>query len=1209
MNKNAIKNFAIEARKKLIADAKAKAALLGIFPTGAMTPLKSGKVLYLTLPGIEKAQVISGHAIQQRQKLVQIIERRAKEAEETTYEKAYEKAFEKTMEEAAYTWFNRLLALRYMEVNDYLPGHVRVLSSIHPDKVEPDLVTDPTDSLLSWTEKEMGNLRAYQSRSDTESIFRMVFLKECHALNELLPKLFEPLADYTELLFRLPVMDTDGVVYHLVHDIPEEDWKDQVQIIGWMYQYYNTEPKQAVFDGLKKNQKITKDTIAPATQLFTPDWIVRYMVENSLGRLWLEGHPDEALQSGWKYYLEEAKQEPEVQEQLEALREERSHLRLEDIKCIDPCMGSGHILAYAFDVLMEIYRSQGMTDRDAVRSIVEHNLYGLDIDDRASQLAYFAVMMKACQYDRRFLKRAIEPKVYTILESNALEPDLLEEFAGQDEKLKKDMDIVVAAMKEAKEYGSLITIPETVDMEALLSRAQDMTEDMGFYGERAKNELLPFLQVAQLLWQTYDVAITNPPYMGLAKAGAKVSSYVKKQFPHGKADFFAAFMERLLQAVKPTGYQAMITMHSWMFLSSFEELRKDVLHHTIINMAHLGARAFEEIGGEVVQTTSFILEKKRIEKYQGTYCRLVEPTTQDGKEQEFLLGKDRYHVMQSDFSKIPGSPLAYWVSKKARNIYDKSELLRNIAEPKTGMTTGDNNRFLRIWSEVDINKICFDAVSKQYAIESNKKWFPYCKGGGYKRWYGYNCFLVNWEKDGFEIRNNTKPNGNKVASVRSENLYFKQLITWSAVTSGKFSSRISFGGALFDSGGSSLYVGDKTFYILAFLNSVISQFYLNISNSTYNYQPGDIAILPLIIQIEKIISNKAEDCIALGKVDWDAWESSWSFEKCPLLPRFDKRALIVNCYEFWKKEVNDRFHRLKTNEEELNRLFIDMYGLQNELSPEEEDRDVTVHYIVDTKEEIPDSLKGSSYVLTKQDVVKSLISYAVGCMMGRYSLDTPGLAYAGGDWDGSKYVTFQPDKDGILPITDEPYFEDDMAEQFEKWLVAAYGEEHLADNEQFIAEALGKKGTPKEIIRQYFLNDFFKDHCKTYQKRPIYWLFDAGKKNGFKALVYLHRYDKDTLGRIANKYVNRMSKALVNRIAGLDQLVAQNPDSKEALRAGKQKEKLAKQLDECRDYFNRISHLAQCYITLDLDDGVKVNYEKVQNDRDGKHIDVLAKIK
>ncbi len=1208
MNKNAIKNFAIWARKKLIADAKAKAALLGVFPTGAMTPLKSGKVLYLTLPGIEKAQVISGHAIQQRQKLVQLIERRAKESEETTDEKAYEKAFEKTMEEAAYTWFNRLLALRYMEVNDYLPGHVRVLSSIQPDKVEPDLVTDPMDSPLTWAEKEIGNLRAYQSRSDTESIFRMVFLKECHALNELLPKLFEPLADYTELLFRLPVMDTDGVVYHLVHDIPEEDWKDQVQIIGWMYQYYNTEPKQAVFDGLKKNQKITKDTIAPATQLFTPDWIVRYMVENSLGRLWLEGHPDKDLQGQWKYYLEEAKQEPEVEEKLKALQEERKQLRLEDIRCIDPCMGSGHILAYAFDVLMEIYRSQGMTDRDAVRSIVEHNLYGLDIDDRASQLTYFAVMMKACQYDRRFLKKAIEPKVYTIRESNPLEPDLLEEFAGSDEKLKKDMDIVVAAMKDAKEYGSLITIPETVDMEALLSRAKDMTEDMGFYGERAKNELLPFLQVAKLLWQKYYVIVTNPPYMGSRKGmNQKLKNFVKRKFADSKSDLYACFIERSGLFSEKNGFRALVTQQSFMFTDDYKELRKTMMKSEVfVNMMHLGTDAFPDIGGEVVQPTAFVIRSSFYENlYKTIFIRLVDFSC-DEKIKQYHNTNNWYCSCLSDFTCIKAVPFSYWLSNQLRKSFIRGIPFELVGNPKAGITTGKNECFVRAWTDVSASKIGINYPSVKEFQESGKKYIPYNKGGKQVKWYGNNYFVLMFDKQNYRILENQ---GNHLPSRQ---YYCKRCITWSDISGRTFAARYCNNGAVFDVKGSCGFPEDKYFWVaIALLNCKLTPLYIESLNPTTTTQVGDLKRIPVLdIQLneEYIINQKAQSCVRIVKEIYDSFEISWDFNRHPLTIAADENS-IVKCYESWKKEVNDHFHQLKANEEELNRLFINIYGLQDELSPEEEDRDVTVHYIVDTKEDIPDSLKGSSYVLTKQDVVKSLISYAVGCMMGRYSLDTPGLAYAGGDWDSSKYVTFQPDGDGILPITDEPYFEDDMAEQFEKWLIAAYGEEHLADNEQFIAEALGKKGTPKDIIRQYFLNDFFKDHCKTYQTRPIYWLFDAGKKNGFKALVYLHRYDKDTLGRIANKYVNRMSKALVNRIAGLDQLMAQNPDSKEALRAGKQKEKLAKQLDECRDYFNRISHLAQCYIQIDLDDGVKVNYEKVQTDRDGNHVEVLAKIK
>ena len=1200
MNKTAIKNFAIWARNKLITDITYKAGLLGISEKGIKSPLpqSTNGVQFFDI-GTKEPYSISGIEIRQREALAKVIRDKEKQSD-------YATAYKSVVEEVAYTWFNRLIAIRFMEVNDYLPSHIRVLSSESAGKDEPDLVTNPFDTDLEFTPYEKDRIMQLKQDNKLDELFRMLFIKQCNSLNALLPNLFEKTSDYTELLLNIAFTDKDGVVYRLVNDISEDDFnvskEGQVEIIGWLYQYYNTEPKDETFALLKKNVKITKERIPAATQLFTPDWIVRYMVENSLGRLWLEreraiaGVSDEYINAsyfGWKYYVEDTEQEPDVQKQLDAIREEYKSIKPEDIKVIDPCMGSGHILVYAFDVLMQIYESYGYSQRDAAKSIVENNLYGLDIDNRAYQLAYFAVMMKARQYNRRILSGEINPHVYAIQESNGIGWDVESlEFIFQSKEVKETLCSVIDVFKDAKDYGSILNI-EQRDYQSVLFAIDEFERNCELTLENhIKLQQLPLIRnlllQAAVMAQKYDVVVTNPPYMGSSGMDKSLSDYVKKEYPNSKSDLFAVFIEKCGQITKQNCYQAMITQHSWMFLSSFEKLREKLQAVDIVNMAHLGARAFEEIGGEVVQTTSWVQRKSNIVEYLSTYIRLVDYGSQYGKEKVFLEKGDLHFSQKENFFKIPGMPIAYWVGKNAISAYDNGKLLGSFAFPKTGMTTGDNNRFLRLWYEVNINKTLFNAESTRSAESSNKKWFPYCKGGGYKRWYGYNEYLVNWQHNGFEIKNNIKDNGLKAASVRSENMYFKKLITWSAVTSGKFSCRNVEGGALFDSGGSSISVKENHNYILALLNSKIGQYYLNISNATINYQPGDIAGIPVLFKEKYKVQELAGEDIVLSKKDWDSYETSWDFIKHPLLRG---TTTIAQAFNQWEAFNEKQFNKLKENEEELNSIFINTYGLQDELTPEIKDKDITIR---------------------KADLardIRSFISYSVGCMLGRYSLDVEGLAYAGGQWDDNKYSTFIPDKDNTLPITDEEYFEDDIVGLFVAFVKKVYGQETLEKNLDFIAKALGNKGnSSREIIRNYFVKDFFKDHCKVYQKRPIYWLFDSGKDDGFKALIYMHRYDENTIGNIRVDYLHKMQRVYEREIIQMQETIDNSTNAREVAAAEKRKDKLTKQLKETKDYDEKIAHLALARIAIDLDDGVKVNYEKVQTGTDGKKLEVLAKI-
>jgi len=1151
VDKNAIKKYAVWARRELISRVSQKAQQFGI----------TEKEIVDVNANSVNGRLLSPDEKKQRQALIAKIKR---------------EDYEQVMEEVAYTWFNRFSALQFMEVNGYLPSHVRVFTD-DEGSFKPQILAEAIH--LDLDGLDMDKVYALKEKNDDEALFKYLIITQCNALSAILPGMFQKIADYTELLFPDNLLRNGSVLEQMITLIPENGWKDQVQIIGWLYQYYNTEPKDKVFADLKKNIKITKENIPAATQLFTPDWIVRYMVENSLGRLWVEGHPSDELKAGWKYYLEEARQEPEVQAQLDKIREEYKALKPEDIKCIDPCMGSGHILVYMFDVLMQIYSAYGYTSRDAVRSIIENNLYGLDIDDRAAQLAYFSVMMKARQYDPRFFSRKFQPHVYAIRESNGLDPNMVDYFVGGDQKLKKDMDSLITEMRDAKEYGSILNITP-VDFNAIFTRFDALADEISMYNQAIFDELLPFVRVAQTLAQKYSVVCTNPPYMGSSGMGAKLGEFVKKNYPDSKSDLFAVFIERCGQMTAKNCYQAMITQHAWMFLSSFEKLRAKLLQMDTINMAHLGARAFDEIGGEVVQTTSFVLRESHIQGCKGVYCRLIEPTTQKGKEDLFLANDNRYESAQDSFSKIPGSPIAYWVTTSFISMFNVQKLDK-FASVQEGLKTADNDRFIRYWYEID--------ETKSNVTSHNKvsKWIVHTKGGQFRRWYGNNDSVLNYENNGFELKSFKK------ASLTGTGNYFKPNITWTRICTNAASFRYTPEGSIPNMAGLCLYC-DDLYYFLALLNSKVVEQCLLVMNPTINYPPGTICKIPVIKITDNVsdIEDVSKRCVEISKKDWDSFETSWDFKRHPLVVLKQGAGYgadmskwhytVKSAYEAWEQECADRFAQLKANEEELNRIFIDIYGLQDELTPEEDDKDVTVR-----KADL------------KRDV-RSLISYAVGCMFGRYSLDMEGLAYAGGEWDASKYKTFIPDKDNIIPICDDEYFEDDITGRFVKFIEKVYGKDTLDENLRFIADALGGSGQPKDVIRSYFLNDFYADHLKIYQKRPIYWLFDSGKKNGFKALIYMHRYAPDTLARMRTDYVHEQQARYRTAIADVGRRM-ENASAAERVKLNKQLAKLQDQAEEIRLYEEKIHHLADQMIRIDLDDGVNHNYAIFE--------DVLAKIK
>ena len=1230
MNKTAIKNFAIWARNKLIADVSYDARLIGITEDGIAKPLPQsfGGTQFFDI-GTAEPYSISGEAVRQRDKLIEVIQQKEKDTD-------YKTAYQYVIEEVAYTWFNRLIAIRFMEVNDYLPSHIRVLSS-ESGKLEPDLVTTPFDAELPFTAEEEAQIFQLKQDNKLDEVFRILFLKQCNALNEILPALFEKTKNYTELLLSLSVIDQDGVIYHLIHDIPEDDFNiergGQVEIIGWLYQYYNTAPKAAAF---AKNGKITKEEIPAVTQLFTPDWIVRYMVENSLGRLWVEGHPECGLKENWKYYLEEAQQEPEVQVKLAEIRKEYAALNPEDIKLIDPCMGSGHILVYAFDVLMQIYESAGYSQRDAAKSILEHNIYGLDIDDRAYQLAYFAVMMKARQYNRRILNGENSCHVYAIQESNSINRAHLKYFGGGLDDIEKNaakmqMEGLLDTLTDAKEYGSILNVESyNWDLLRQFVAAEDTDGQISMDSvgvEDTAEQLNRLIDIGETMAQKYWVTCTNPPYAGTGDLNSKLNSYIKKHYADSKSDMYAVFIERCVLFTNAVGFQAMITQHSWMFQSTFKKLREKILTKSIINMVHLGARAFDEIAGEVVQTTSFILRGKLVENYIAKFSRLLKYAGEAEKEKHFLLGEDEYSAIPSKFLTLPDMQIAYWVSSKVIDLLSSEDCIANYGSALSGLSTSDNERFLRIWEEVAYNNISFNYDSCESTLDGRYKWVPHNKGGSFRRWYGNRDYVVNWRNDGEEIKiavvnNPTDPDTTSWSRrIFNWNKFFKQGISWSDVATGKLACRFIPAGAIFNATGPTFFANDRNNekYLLALFNSNVFQEFLNLVCPGLHYNTGPISKLPVIFAKQEIITAYAESNIEMSQKDWDSFETSWDFKKHPLLRNV---STISEAFTQWQAECEERFNQLKANEEELNRIFIDIYGLQDELTPEVEDKDVTVR-----KADL-------------QRDIKSLLSYAVGCMFGRYSTYKDGLLFAGEPYSLQAFVDkmnerpgtisaeelerayrnegivvdemFFPDADNVIPITDEEYLDDDIVSRLCAWLKAVYGADTLEANLDYIAKALGNKGsTSREIIRNYFLNDFFKDHCQTYSvtgsgKRPIYWLFDSGKQNGFKALVYLHRYTPDTIGNLRIDYLHKMQRVYESEINRMQDMMDHSENAREVAAASKRKDKLVKQLKECREYDEKISHLALSRIELDLDDGVKVNYRKLQTAQDGKFYEVLA---
>ena len=1234
MDKVALRNFAVNAKEKMEDDIKRKLELMGITEkgTGEETVKEDD---YLKING----QEFNKKEVKQREKIIEVLKVSEKDED-------FKKCFNEFVEEIAYTWFNRIIAIRFMEVNDYIPDGIRILSSDRENDREPQIIREVFDTDLEFSNDEKNNVYKLKEENKIEELFKFLFIKKCNKLNEILPELFEEAEDYSELLLPISINDEEGILRKLVDEVPEESFdvekEGQIEVIGWLYQYYNEEKKKEVDQKTKKGKKVEQDDIPAKTQLFTPKWIVKYMVENSLGNLWLEGHPNENLEEKWKFLVKGEKQEEEIENKLEKLNENYKKMKLEEIKIIDPCMGSGHILVYAFDVLMDIYSNLGYSNRDAVQSILENNIYGLDIDKRAYQLAYFALMMKAREYYKRIFSKKLELNICYTRESNDINKEIIDFISNGNNKIKDELDLIYNSFLDAREYGSLIEAPK-IDYNEIKNRLSEI-ENTDFYNlfdelkkEEIKNKFYYVIKKSEILSKKYEVVTTNPPYMGSSMMDSKLSKYTKKNYPDSKSDMFAVFIEKCNSLTDKNGFCSMITMPSWLFLSSFENLRKYIINNlNIKSLLHMGRGIFGIDFGSV----AFTLKKEinpsntkgnyyRLHKrnFQHIYYNDIKKIFLNSKENtsykyNFDLYRDnqgvneisnlsmeegeqiKFQVNQKNFEKIPGIPVGYWASDKVIKIFEKNQKLGDIFESGGRIKTHNDEKYLRFFWEIE---------DKDF----NNRYFFCNKGGEFRKWYGNLEYIIDWSE---EAKKEYKSHGGMY------NLKFEDKIgiTWGNITSSIPSYRIKTKNSKYNSAAPTIFnLNENTelTYLLAFLNTKFSIFCNKLINPTLSNPVGEIFKLPIIIskslEIKEKIDSLVEENIDISKEEWDSRETSWDFEKLSLIDGKDLKSAFENYCSHWR----DNFVQLHKNEEELNRLFIEIYELQDEMDEKIEFKDITIlkeeaiiiqidkniskEFLTESEKYLYD--RGVSLEFNKNVLIKQFISYAVGCMFGRYSLDEEGLVFAGGEFDKNKYSKFIPDEDNCIPITDSEYFSDDIVTRFVEFVKIVYGEETLEENLKFIAQALSNKNdAPKEIIREYFLKNFYEDHLKRYKKRPIYWLYDAGKKNGFKALIYMHRYNEQTTAKVRIGYLHELQKHYERRASFLKDEIESNNNRK---KAEQELKKIKSQLDECKQFDEKMNHLSSEYISIDLDDGVKVNYEKVQTGRDGKKYEILGKVK
>lgn len=1136
MNKSLIKKFATQARSKLLKDIEQKAYEYGI----TSSEIKEPEVYE---DGFRINQrLFSQLEMKQRKRLIKHIN---------------DKGFDQIVEEVAYTWFNRFIALRYMEVNGYLPSGVRVLSSEEQGKMEPDIIQA---ALMVDLDLDLQKVYHFQDVNDAEGLYKYLLIKQCNDLHKILPVVFAKIDDYTELLLPNQLLNEGSIIHLLNSTIPEDEWKDQVEIIGWLYQFYQSEKKDQVFADLKKNKKITKESIAAVTQLFTPKWIVQYMLENSLGRLWMETGKGPEIKEHWHYYIEQ---------QVVTGRS----LLPEDITIIDPCMGSGHILVYAFDLLYEIYIDAGYTPREIPQLIIENNLYGLDIDERATQLGYFALMMKARSYHRRIFREELEVNVCSIHESNTLSTEAIDYFIGQEEVLQREFEQFIRRFYDAKEYGSILDV-EGINIQLIEQRLNEIKTEQSLNLFDSQNrdiileELPALIKQAKILKMKYDVTVTNPPYMGASGMNPKLVTYLKEHYRDSKSDLYAVFIEKLLRLTKENGYSATINQHSWMFLSSYQNLRQKLLmNQTICSMVHLGSRAFEEIGGEVVQTTAYVLQNSRIDDYSSVFIRLVDYPDSKLKQDEFFRQNNRYTLNTNKLRSLPTRPIAYWASNEVLSIFDRGIALSEFGKLHEGVKTRDNQRFLRYWYEPSVANVSFTG-------EKGYKWYPYSKGGAHRKWYGNNHYVINWENNGAQVRAFKKSSGTNAKG------YFTKSLTWNALSGNDNLAFRHIDASIWGGGGSALTSIDEAYYyyIAGYLNTKVATKLFRMISATLNREVGQIGQIPLLEMPDSTVVNEVTDlvkkCIKRSKQDFDSFETSPGFEKHPFLQ--SDVGTIEEAYIRWEQQKESQFLEVKNCEEHLNQIFIDLYKLEGELQPELDDIEVTIEKADQTRE------------------IKSFVSYAVGCMFGRYSLSEQGIVSPSGQLDEAKYQMFPVEMDNIIPITDEEYFDRDIVTRFVEFLQQCFGQETLEENLNYIASVLGKKTTEtaRQAIRRYFIKDFYKDHVQMYNKRPIYWLFDSGKHNGFKALSYVHRFDLTLVARLRTEYLHQLQKKYEAEKDRLNSLTDADMSARESKDVKKKQQTLEKQMHECLQYDQVIAHLANKQVMINLDKGIKDNYEK-----------------
>lgn len=1157
MNKSALKTFATNARRELLKKIEAKAMKIGI-----------------TEDNIKKADIESSDAIfiDGRQ-----LSKEEKNQRNRLIDRIKQIGFKQVMEEVAYTWFNRFTALRFMEVNDYLPTKIRVLSSTNIGSSEPDMMKEALSLDLDLDKEYIYELKI---NNNSEELFKYLLIKHCNDLNRYMPFMFETIDDYTEILFPEGLLATDSFIRQMTNTevIPEDNWR-KIEVIGWLYQFYIAEEKDQVFANLKKNIKITKDTLPAATQLFTPNWIVRYMVENSLGSIWLESYPESHLKSEWKYYLDNSQQEESVIKQLKEIS--YKDINLEEVTFLDPCCGSGHILVYAFDVFYDMYLEKGYTETEIPQLIIEKNLYGLDVDNRAAQLASFAVMMKAREKSRRIFRKSIQPNIFSLQESKWLTDEIITNISGNDNKIRDNLIYIRDVFLDAKEYGSLLHVDQ-FEYELLERRLHEYEEEESdlvemIHKQKVEERLPNLLKQALILSNKFDVVCTNPPYMGRSGMSAKLSDYLKKNYKDSKSDLFAAFIERGFNLTTNTGFNSMVTMQSWMFLSSYEKMRKGIINNkTITSLLHMD----NMVMGIAFGTAATVMRNINVSRFKGNYNEVKYKDINNNNEpNSFPIKQNRNSFVSSEnFNKISGSPIAYWASEEMLLSFENGTPLGEIAYPRQGMATTNNNRFLRQWYEVSNKKIGFSLNSEEETI-GEYKWFPYNKGGEFRKWYGNNDYVVNFQNKGKEVCDYIDSHSavDHKGRVINRDKYFKECITWSKVSSGNIAFRFKPNGFIFDVAGTSIFGNKENLrWLMAVLNSNVVLSILKCLSPTLNFEVGHISSIPIIFnegyndQIQKI----SEQNISISKKDWDSFEISWEFRKHPLLNY--SSSDIKSAFDNWKESSEEQFNQIKANEEKINDIFIEIYNLKDELESKVEDKDVTVRRADLARD------------------IKSFISYAIGCSFGRYSLDEEGLIYAGGEFEPNRYKAYAVNQDNILPILPGSYFDDDIVSRFVDFVRVTFGEESITENLNFIADALDrKKGeTAKETLRRYFLNDFYNDHVKTYSKRPIYWLFTSGKEGAFNCLIYMHRYDKTTLSRIRTDYLHDYQIRLDAEKNDLLNIIEGDYTAKEISNAKKELKSLDKKIEELKAYDELLHHMADMQIEIDLDDGVKANYEK-----------------